>query len=244
MTANRSGDAVRREEEQQSATSATVDDVLTAAARTASSPPRTPEHVLAAFRAARDEHALSLPTRPVDDWRAAEPPRRRRWIRAGAGALVGGVLLGGVAMATGAIPSPSEKPTPSPPSQASSPSPVSSSPTAEPKSGTEPSAPPAGDDKRTAERPPTAKDEAAHCRAYGKPAQTDTPADSAVRQRLEEAAGSPAKVASYCAAVLARSTRTPVDPSPEVKRPAPVTPKGSQRQQNDPADRGKPSIKP
>lgn len=73
MTANRSGDAVRREEEQQSATSATVDDVLTAAARTASSPPRTPEHVLAAFRAARDEHALSLPTRPVDDWRAAEP---------------------------------------------------------------------------------------------------------------------------------------------------------------------------
>lgn len=241
MTANRSGDAVRREEEQQSAT---VDDVLTAAARTAPSAPQTPDHILAAFRAARDENTLSLPTRPADDWRAAEPSRRRRWIRAGAGALVGGVLLGGVAMATGAVPARSEKPTQPPPSQSSSPSPVFSPPTAEPRSGVGPSGPPAGDGKAAIKRPLTAKDQVAHCRVYAKQSQRDTSADSAVRQRLEEAAGGPAMVASYCAGVLAQSTRAAAAPSPEVKKPDPVTPERSRKPQKDPAGKGKPPNEP
>ncbi|MEU9997208.1 hypothetical protein [Streptomyces sp. NPDC050848] len=72
---------------------------------------------LAAFRTARDTglHA-SRPTRPRDDW--TPPPRRRgsaRSLKAALAGLFASVTLGGVAIASGSLPSPfQDSPTPTP----------------------------------------------------------------------------------------------------------------------------------
>ncbi|MEV7994981.1 hypothetical protein AB0O67_24645 [Streptomyces sp. NPDC086077] len=223
---------------------ATVDDVLAAAARTASAAPETPERVLAAFRAAHDEEAGSLPTRPADDWRPARPPSRGRWFKAGAGILVGGVMLGGVAMAAAALPVPSEGPASAPSRQAAPSMPVPSPPRTAPDSGAGPSVPSASGGATTVDRPSTAKDRLAHCQAYEKQVRRGASIDSAVQRRLEHAAGGPAQVAAYCAGVLAQSTSTPTTRSPEGGNRGPEPQEGSKERRNGPAGQGKPSQKP
>ena len=200
----------------------TLDELLAAAARPAPVAPDAADNALAAFRAARDEGALDLPSRPADDWRPAEPRKRIRWVKAGVGTLFAGVMLGGVAMAAGAIPAPfGESPPPSPtphPAPSAVPSaPAQHSATAAPTAGA-----PAGMPSPEAEedRPPTAQDERAHCRAY-KAAEGNGNAgeqngqgngdamDSAVRRRLEAAAGGPDAVEAYCARLLASEPPKP-----------------------------------
>ncbi|MEV4334445.1 hypothetical protein AB0K02_28625 [Streptomyces sp. NPDC049597] len=202
MTENRSGGAAGSGPEPQP-TPPALDEVLAAAARPAPVEPERAERALAAFRAARAEGALSLPTRPEDDWGPAAPPRiRARGLKAGITALVAGVLFGGVAMAAGAIPAPFGDPPPQ------RPGPVPGASTdGEPAPDTpdEGSAPPTPDASAArGERPPTAKDDEAHCRAYAKARRLDDEAGvGAMRERLEEAAGGPQAVAAYCADVLA-----------------------------------------
>ncbi|GGW25883.1 hypothetical protein GCM10010381_07320 [Streptomyces xantholiticus] len=191
----------------------TVDELLAAAARCAPVAPDAAANALAAFRAARDEGALDLPTRSADDWRQPTPPRKRgTWIKAGLGTLVAGVMLGGGAMAAGAIPvpfgeSPAEGPRPTPSVSPSGPAAASESTT--PRATGLPATAPG------AVHPSTAEDQAAHCRAY-EAAEANARAgsgrslDSAVRERLEAAAGGPDAVEAYCARL---SVDRPSDPS-------------------------------
>ncbi|MDQ0845993.1 hypothetical protein [Streptomyces sp. V1I6] len=235
MTENRSGDALghaappQRSPQPQpqpqlpaQSRQPTLDELLAAAARPAPIAPDAEENALAAFRAARDEGALALPTRPEDDWRPAETRTRVPWIRAGVGALVAGVMLGGVAMAAGAIPTPfadppAEKPRPVP---RVSPSGAGEQSTGVTPPATVPAVPPATV-PGVHEHPSTAEDLTAHCRAYeaaeaagrnhGKPGggnangkadgrRADGGAkESAVRERLAAVAGGPDKVEAYCA---------------------------------------------
>ncbi|NWF26491.1 hypothetical protein HW130_09425 [Streptomyces sp. PKU-EA00015] len=232
MTENRSGDATGPGPESQP-TPPALDEVLAAAARPAPVEPEPAERALAAFRAARAEGALSLPTRPEDDWRTAPPPRiRARGLKVGIGALVAGVMFGGVAMAAGAIPvpfgePPAQRPGPVPgaPSDGEPPPETVGEQAAPPTAGT--SAAPWG------EHPPTAKDEEAHCRAYDKARRrNDAAVAGAMRERLEEAAGGPHAVAAYCDELLAESDAGPGSGGrgPKQSRPpaadAPDTPPG------------------
>lgn len=210
MTENRSGDATGSGAAPQPTTPA-LDEVLAAAARPAPVEPEPAARALAAFRAARAEGALSLPTRPEDDWRPA--PRsgiRARGLKAGIGALVAGVMLGGgVAMATGAIPGPFDEPPAHRPDPVTGPS---SDGEPAPDTVRDDSVPPTSETSAGpgGERPPAAKDEEARCRAYDKAERRDDAAEAgAMRKRLEEAAGGPQAVAAYCADLLAESGTGP-----------------------------------
>ncbi|MGW7288793.1 hypothetical protein ACWGH4_25300, partial [Streptomyces sp. NPDC054847] len=175
---------------------------------------------------ARDDGALELPTRPEDDWRPAEARTRVPWVRAGVGTFVAGVMLGGVAMAAGAIPAPFADPTAGKPSPAPrvTPSGAGERSTGVTPPATVPAVPTAivpGAD----ERPPTAEDLTAHCHAYEAAAaagrnhekpggnanggrtderRTDGDAkENAVRERLAAVAGGPDQVEAYCARLAA-----------------------------------------
>ncbi|MEU1890026.1 hypothetical protein [Streptomyces pristinaespiralis] len=215
MTENRSGDAVgpgaspphASPQPQLRPTSQppSLDELFAAATRPAPVAPDAEAKALAAFRAARDEGALELPTRPEDDWWPAKKRTRAPWAKAGLGTLVAGVMFGGVAMAAGGIPTPfdgppSEKPAPAPSASPSVPDGGSAG-TTSPATGS------AGhpDTDPATGRPPTAEDRAAHCRAYaaGRKSEGKGKAmDSAVRERLEAAAGGPDAVEAYCAPLL------------------------------------------
>lgn len=182
-----------------------LDGLLAAAARPAHTATEAEERAVAAFRAARDEGALSAPTRRKDDWRPAGPRVRIApvgWIKAGLGTLVTGLTLGGVAMAAGEVPAPfgDTHDTPSPPTAGASSRQGVQTP------GRGPSASPtAGPTARTPdERPPTAKDELAHCRVYesGQQGQGRAALAGTAWQRLEDAAGGPDAVGAYCARLL------------------------------------------
>lgn len=206
-----------------------LEELLAAAARPSPPAPDAEANALAAFRAARDEGALDLPTRPEDDWRPAEPRRRSRLVKTGLGTLVAGVMFGGVAMAAGSLPvpfggSPSEGPGPVPTASPSVPDGGSESATAPVTESSGPPDTPAGPSAEYPPYPPTAedRDRAAHCRAYDV-AENDAAAenaegnaagdegkgrgrgkanDSAVRERLEAAAGGADAVEAYCAGLL------------------------------------------
>ncbi|MGW7468565.1 hypothetical protein ACWGJT_28880 [Streptomyces xantholiticus] len=239
MTENRSGGAVRPGAEPQPEPQPrppTVDDLLAAAARRAPVAPDAAANALAAFRAARDEGALDLPTRPADDWRPTPPRTRTTWIKAGLGTLVAGVMLGGGAIAAGAIPapfgeSPADGPRPTPSVSPSGPAAASESTTPQ-ATGLPATAPSAG-------HPSTAEDQAAHCRAY-EAAEANARAgngrsmDSAVRKRLEAAAGGPDAVEAYCARLSVGRSSDPSGNTPpskpekntDVAQPTAGAPKG------------------
>lgn len=168
------------------AATVTLDDLLAAAARTVPAAPQAERRAVAAFRAARDAGAPAVPTRRRDDWRPARPRIRARWIKVGLGSFVAALMLGGVAMAAGAIPAPfgdghgpGPVPSASPSRDGGTTAPGGPFVPVPPKVGP---AGPTGD-----ERPPTAKDQLAQCRAYearhGRPGSLDSPA----WQRLEDA---------------------------------------------------------
>ncbi|TCR25212.1 hypothetical protein [Streptomyces sp. BK205] len=146
-----------------------------------------------AFRVARDTGAHRARTRRRDDWR---PRPQRRWGRswkATLSVLLASLTLGGVAYA--AIGAGGDGPArgtardegvrPSVTTSAPAPSPTA------PRS----SAP------APADRPATAKDTLAHCRAYEKLRGRGKALDSTAYRRLAAAAGGEANVRTYCAAL-------------------------------------------
>lgn len=161
------------------------------------------ERAVAAFLAARESGAHGARTRRRDDWRA------RRWrfgshsLRATLSALVAGLTLSGVAVAgigvTGSStdgPAEDGKGTRAP-SGATAP--------ATPKSA----GPGAGSDRPDPDRPGTARDTEARCRAYEQVEGRGEALDATAWKRLTEAAGGAAHVDAYCAGQLERDTARP-----------------------------------
>jgi hypothetical protein len=153
------------------------------------------QRALAAFRAARDAGMYAAVhgsrTRRRDDWRPREHRRARRSLRVTFTLSLAGLTLGGVAFA--AIDS------------------VGGSPDGGHAGGQRTQAPaaPAAGTSRTPgpsaphERPDTAKDTEAHCRAYAKKLDGHGKAfDSTAWQRLIAAAGGEKNVTAYCAEQL------------------------------------------
>ncbi|MDI5908843.1 hypothetical protein QDK90_28355, partial [Streptomyces sp. 12257] len=132
-------------------------------------------------------------TRRRDDWRPRAQRRRARSLKATLSVLLASLTLGGVAYAAigsagggaakGAAGGKDVRPS------------VSASTPAESHSSARPTA------SAPAERPPTAKDTLAHCRAYEKLRGRGKALDSTAFQRLVTAAGGEANVSAYCAAL-------------------------------------------
>ncbi|WP_280862955.1 hypothetical protein [Streptomyces sp. SAI-144] len=146
---------------------------------------------VAAFRAERDAGAHRARTRRRDDWRPRSQRRRARSLKATLSVLLASLTLGGVAYAAidsagsgeakGATGGKDVRPS------VSASTPADSHSSARPT----PSAP--------AERPPTAKDTLARCRAYENLRGRGKALDSTAYQRLVTAAGGEGNVRAYCA---------------------------------------------
>ncbi|MFE7036538.1 hypothetical protein ACFU9Y_40205 [Streptomyces sp. NPDC057621] len=178
--------------------------LLAAAVRGGEADPDARKRALAAFRDARDEGAhAAVRTRRRDDWRPAG--ERRGWsLRATLVALAASVTLGGVAVAAigsgvvgrddGGERDGTRRPSSS---SAAGPGP---GPGASAGVGT----PGVSASGRT-DRPSTAQDTVAHCRAYDSVKKRGKALESTAWQRLVRAAGGEDEVAAYCAARLAEA---------------------------------------
>ncbi|MFC5254313.1 hypothetical protein [Streptomyces cinereospinus] len=161
------------------------------------------QRAVAAFVAAREAGAHRARTRRRDDWR----PRRRppaRTVRTTLAVLLASLTAGGVAVATIGAPGPS-----GPPSATASPSSGQAGredrPTA-PQAGSGSAAPaPSRTALPAPDRPATARDTEAHCRAYGQVAGSGRSPDATAWQRLAAAAGGAEHVEAYCAELLTRA---------------------------------------
>ncbi|MFF0458931.1 hypothetical protein [Streptomyces mexicanus] len=172
-------------------------DALDAAAR---------RQALAAFRAARDEglHRAAR-TRGQDDW----SPRRaaRRSLRAAVATCLAGLTLGGVSIAAIGLPGasgPAHGDAPAPRHASPAQAPGAPEPTTDavpPQRAASPTGgPAAAADGRDRDRPPTAQDTQAHCRAYPSVKDRGDALDAPAWRRFLEAAGGEDGVAAYCAA--------------------------------------------
>ncbi|WP_052745332.1 hypothetical protein [Streptomyces sp. WM6386] len=153
---------------------------------------------VAAFRAARDAGAHRSRTRRRDDWRPREQRRLSRSLRTTLSVFLASLTLGGVAFATigtgGSSPEAEKKDPPRPPTSAPARQPSTTAPATE-----SPSAQP--------DRPVTAQDTEAHCRAYEKVRGRGNALNSTAWQRLVEAAGGEGNVPQYCADQLAQGKK-------------------------------------
>ncbi|MET8095033.1 hypothetical protein ABZV29_00965 [Streptomyces sp. NPDC005236] len=201
---------------------------------------------VAAFRAARDGGAHTARTRRRDDWRPGEPGRQRRSLRAAFAVLLAGLTLGGVAVAAvgplaredaGHRGAAASRPSGGAPDRF---------PGSVPPVG--PGAPGVSAPGDPLNRPPSAQDTEAHCRAYASVRGRGDALDSRAWQRLVTAAGGEDKVEAFCAGQLAAraaekgakgagSAANPAEPGKTNGTPAPgggpATPKpgrsGSER---------------
>ncbi|GLP67946.1 hypothetical protein TUSST3_45680 [Streptomyces sp. TUS-ST3] len=171
-----------------------LESLLGAAIRGGKSGGEAERRAVAAFRVARDAGAHRARTRRRDDWRPRAQRRRVRSLKATLSVLLASLTLGGVAYAAigagegpakGAAGDGSGRPS------ATTSAPVRSSSDARPSASA--SAP--------ADRPATAKDTLAHCRSYEKLRGRGKALDSTAFRRLVAAAGTPANVSAYCAAL-------------------------------------------
>jgi hypothetical protein len=178
-----------------------LEALLTAALRAQAGDAETEQRAVAAFRAARDAGAHGARTRRRDDWR----PRERGWAgrsaRAVAALLLGGLTLGGVAVAAiGSADAPDagrgDHRSPHPSATAG----------VRPTTTASPSGPGAS---ASPDRPATAQDTEAHCRAYEQVKDRGNAMDSTAWQRLVRAAGGEPNVAAYCAEQLAQADKKP-----------------------------------
>ncbi|WSQ11404.1 hypothetical protein OG604_28725 [Streptomyces sp. NBC_01231] len=185
-----------------SAPTVELEDLLGAALRGGRVDDEGESRAVAAFRTARDAGAHRTRTRRRDDWRPRER-RRGAWsVRATLSVVLASLTLGGVAFAAigtaggdthGAGDGAARPHTPT-------------------SSESRPSAPhsPRHPASRTvtapSDRPATAKDALAHCRAYAKVETQGKALDSTAWQRLVTAADGEANVRAYCAQRLAEAT--------------------------------------
>ncbi|MEU1305788.1 hypothetical protein [Streptomyces shenzhenensis] len=190
--------------------------------------PAAERRAVAAFRAARDTGADRARTRRRDDWRPRASRRARFSVTASLSAFLASVTLGGLAVAaiasagapahrgdeqpaphptadTSERPASVPAPEPSGPRPATSQAPVSPAPT-------DPAATESAAVHARPDRPATAKDTLAHCRAYEQVKDRGKALNSAAWQRLVTAAGGAEKVAAYCAGRLAAATTTAEEP--------------------------------
>ncbi|MFF4061644.1 hypothetical protein ACFYZ8_40160 [Streptomyces sp. NPDC001668] len=171
-----------------------LETLLAAAIREGKCDGEAEQRAVAAFRVARDAGAHRARTRRRDDWRPRPQRRRARSLRATLSVLLASLTLGGVAYAAigsagggrdeGAAGDRAVRPS------------VSASTPAESHSSARPSASAA-----PADRPPTAKDTLAHCRAYEKLRGRGKALDSTAFRQLVTEAGGEANVSAYCAAL-------------------------------------------
>lgn len=160
---------------------------------------------VAAFRGARDAGAYRARTRHRDDWRPRAQRRTRRSVKATVALFLSSLTLGGVAVAaigtagfstddhTG------DRPRSSSPGSA----PDSASGSAEPTATPPASGPAVPGGTESPDRPPTAEDAEARCRAYESVKDQGKALESTAWQRLVDAAGGEANVDAYCARQLA-----------------------------------------
>ncbi|MET8075135.1 hypothetical protein [Streptomyces sp. NPDC005303] len=168
-----------------------LEALLAAAVRGGKSEGEAERRAVDAFRAARDAGAHRARTRRRDDWRPRAQRRRARSLRATLSVLLASLTLGGVAYA--AIGSAGGGPDRGAAADKDVRASVPASTPAEASSSGRPSP------SASAERPPTAKDTLAHCRAYEKLQGRGKALDSTAFQRLVSAAGGEANVSAYCA---------------------------------------------
>ncbi|MFE6828246.1 hypothetical protein [Streptomyces sp. NPDC057690] len=155
---------------------------------------------VAAFRAARDAGAHKARTRRRDDWRPRARRHTARSLRATLSVFVAGLTLGGVAFAavgssTDGVAGGAGRPEPA----------ATTTATASGPAGTvsvSPRPPAAATDR---DRPVSAGDTDAHCRAYEKVLGRGKATDSTAWQRLVTAAGGAQNVAAYCEAAASAS---------------------------------------
>ncbi|MER6531569.1 hypothetical protein [Streptomyces sp. NPDC001508] len=193
--------------------------------------PEAERRAVAAFRVARDTGAHRARTRCRDDWRPGASRRARFSVKATLSVFLASVTLGGLAVAAIAsagspaydgepgrrTPHPTTEPherpasRPAPPAPrpatspgATRPAPVSPAPTGPAASGSAAA-------RTRPDRPATATDTLAHCRAYEQVEGRGKALDATAWQRLVAAAGGADKVAAYCAA----------QPPPPTEKPAP-----------------------
>ncbi|MFF8941043.1 hypothetical protein ACF1A5_01970 [Streptomyces sp. NPDC014864] len=158
------------------------------------------QRAVVAFRAARDTGAHGARSRRRDDWRAPEPRRKRRSVKVTAGLALAGLTLGGVAVAAiGSARSSDGGPGDGPSTRPSS---GVSAGTSAASSAGGPGTPGAS---ATTDRPATARDTEAHCRAYERVEGRGKALDATTWRRLVKAAGGEDEVAGYCADQLARA---------------------------------------
>lgn len=157
------------------------------------------QRAVAAFRAARDAGALRTRTRRRDDWRARERRHLGRSLKTTLSVLLASLTLGGVAVAAigvagspqdGTNNAPERKPAPN--GAPRDPSEQSSRDGHSPTPGTGPSP----------DRPSSAQDTEAHCRAYEQAGRRGKAMEATSWQRLVAAAGGERNVTAYCAEQL------------------------------------------
>ncbi|MCL7429033.1 hypothetical protein [Streptomyces sp. YS415] len=174
-----------------------LEALLAAAMRPAAVDAEGERRAVAAFRAAREAGVHRARTRRRDDWRPRTRGHTLRSLRATLSLFAASLALGGAAFAAiGTAGSSSDASdghgTPTPSTAPADPDP-------------EPSAPASGTATAVRERPSTAADTEAKCRAYEQLEGNGKALDAPAWQRLTEAAGGAEKVAAYCAQRLAEA---------------------------------------
>ncbi|MFF4398240.1 hypothetical protein [Streptomyces sp. NPDC001480] len=182
--------------------SAALETALATAIRDGGLAPEAEREALAAFRAARGTGAHKARTRRRDDWRLPAERRTGRSVKTTFGLVFAGLTLGGVAVAAiGSVGSSADG------ADAGRATAHPSSVAPDRPGGTAP--PTSAGGHGPTDRPATAKDTEAHCRAYEQVRNRGKALDSTAWQRLVAAAGGKDKVAAYCSAQLAGAKATP-----------------------------------
>jgi hypothetical protein len=145
-------------------------------------------------------------TRRRDDWRLPEERRVRHRARLTFGVVFASLTLGGVAVAAigSGGPSSDDAGTGRGAGHPSAVAPEQPGATASSASSGGPA---------PTDRPSSAQDTEAHCRAYEQVEKHGKALDATAWQRLVAAAGGTDKVAAYCSEQLARATATPTGPN-------------------------------
>ncbi|MFJ8358896.1 hypothetical protein [Streptomyces sp. NPDC093984] len=185
--------------------SAALEALLAAALREGALDAEAEQRAVAAFRAVREAGAPQARTRRRDDWRPLGHRRVRSSVKVTVCLFLAGLTLGGVAFAAIGPDGSSgggdggghgrRQPSPSAPDRSSG----------APESATSP----VPDTSVSSDRPDTAQDTEAHCRAYEQVKNRGDAVGSTAWERLVEAAGGEQNVAAYCAEQLAQNDGKP-----------------------------------
>ncbi|MEV4785748.1 hypothetical protein AB0K53_09885 [Streptomyces tuirus] len=167
------------------------------------------QRAVAAFRAARDAGALRTRglrarrlragTRRRDDWRARQRRHLGRSLKATLSVLLASLTLGGVAVAAIGVAGSPEHGTKDAPERGSAPRSAPRDPSEQPSRDGHSPTPGTGP---SPDRPATARDTEAHCRAYERVGRRGKAMEATSWQRLVAAAGGERKVTAYCAEQL------------------------------------------